>query len=246
MDIPVLDYEHGEGLREFVVHSGPAQIAENTLEISLEKPIGFVYHPGDATKWYERMPDGTFARRRTFSFVSAPHEQLITFAYRKSDSDFKSQYLAALKPGDTVYLRAPQTEMLYPRDSAPLAMLAGGIGITPFVSMLRHAAHTKDRRTFLLLYASPSPTREAYGAELDALTHSLSLTIVRAHSDAGQYIDADALARVGVLVPKPHVYIAGPEAMVSRLKVSCIQSRIVESRIQVSSFTGYAGSSGFD
>ena len=246
MGVPVLDYEHGEGLREFTVHAGALQIAENTFELSLIKPTGFVYHPGDATKWYERMPDGTFERRRTFSFVSAPYEPVLTFAYRMSQSEFKTEFLARLAPGDSVYLRAPQTEMLYPRDSAPVAMLAGGIGITPFISMLRHAAHLKDRRTFVLLYANPTPEREAYRAELDLLTQSLALTIVRAYSNASQYIDKDALLRVAMLTPKPHVYIAGPEAMVSHLKVLCIQSRILESRIQVSSFTGYALGGGFD
>ncbi len=139
----------------------------------------------------------------------------------------------------------PQTEMLLPRDSAPIAMLAGGIGITPFISMLRHAAQTRDRRTCILLYANPTPEREAYREELSSLTKTLSLSVVRFNSSSGQYIDKEALARV-LALGKPHVYIAGPEAMVNNLKIMCIQSRILESRIQVSSFTGYAGNGGFD
>lgn len=245
MRIPALDYEHGEGLREYVVHSAPTLIAENTFEIQLIKPDGMRYRPGSAAKWYEKLEDGTYAKRRTFSFVSSPHESHIVFAYRGSQSDFKSRYLASLHPGDTAYLRDPQDEMLYTPGNDPFLMIAGGIGITPMISLLRYAAFIHATRPMHLLYANPTRASEAYRDELDLYATQNPLTITRYYSDEGRSIyESDILPFVGTS-PQPLVYIAGPESMTRTLRSAAIAAGMRESRVQVTDFSGYAGDAGF-
>ncbi len=244
MRIPALDYEHGEGLGAYVVHSAPSVIAKNTFEVVLEKPDGMRYRPGSAMKWYERLPDGTYARHRTLSLVSSPHEARITFAYRGSQSDFKARYLASLKVGDTVYVRNPQDEMRYVPGNDPLLMIAGGIGITPMMSLLRYAAFIHATRSITLLYANPTRESEAYRAELDAYAAVHPLTISRFYSDEGRSIQSiDVSAYVA---HQSHVYIAGPEGMTRTVRSMVLSAGIQESRVQVTDFTGYAENAGFE
>ena len=82
--------------------------------------------------------------------------------------------------------------------------------------------------------------------EIESRATILKLTTSFLYSSADQRVDASAIAPIATMSGRPHVYIAGPEAMVTNLKVLCMQSRIVESRIQATSFSGYAGDGGFD
>lgn len=244
MRIPALDYEHGEGLGAYVVRTVPTEIVRNTYEVTLEKPEGMRYKPGSAMKWYEKLPDGTYARHRTLSVVSSPHEDHIDFAYRGSKSDFKRRYLQSLKVGDMVYLRNPQDEMRYVPGDEPFLMIAGGIGITPMLSLLRYAAFIQAKRPITLLYANPSREYEAYREELDAYAESRPLTIVRFYADEGQSIH---LGDIEPFVPlQPQVYIAGPESMTRTLRSAALGAGIRESNVQVTDFSGYAENAGFE
>lgn len=246
MRIPALDYEHGEGLGAYKVHRTPTEIAKNTFEIVLEKPEGMRYKPGSAMKWYEQLPDGTYTRHRTLSMVSSPHEPFLVFAYRGSQSDFKSRYLPSLKVGDTVYLRNPQDEMRYVPGDEPLLMIAGGIGITPMMSLLRYAAFINAKRPITLLYANPTRESEAYRAELDTYATEHPLTITRFYSDEGNTMRDGAFTEYALQVPQPQVYIAGPEGMTRTLRSAVLASGIRESHVQVTDFSGYAGDAGFE
>ncbi len=241
--IPQLDYEHGEGIGTYTVHHVPTQIAENTFEIQLVKPEGMRYRPGSAMKWYEKMPDGTFARRRTLSLVSSPHEPYLVFAYRGSASDFKSRYLASLALGDTVYLRDPQDEMRYVPGTTPFLMIAGGIGVTPMISLLRYGAFINAQRPMHLVYANPTREKEAYHDWLDAYAAQYPLTVTRLYGTGVQVGDAQLRPLV---TPQTEVYIAGPESMTRTLRSAVLAAGASESRVQVTDFSGYADTAGFE
>ncbi len=242
--IPALDYEHGEGLGVYMVRTAPTEIAKNTYEVTLVKPDGMRYKPGSAMKWYELLPDGTYARHRTLSMVSSPHEPFLVFAYRGSQSDFKSRFLPSLKVGDTVYLRNPQDEMRYVPGEEPLLMIAGGIGITPMMSLLRYAACIHAERPIILLYANPTQAKEAYRVELDEYATHHSLSIKRFYSDEGSSIQSSDITPYVSL--QPHVYIAGPESMTRTLRSAVLAAGVRESQVQVTDFTGYGAHAGFE
>src|SRR5690606_12569638 len=76
-------------------------------------------------------------RVREFSFASAPHEDRIQFGIdHRSGSDYQKALLA-LQPGDTVEMFKIKSHMTWPPTTGDVVMIAGGIGITPFRSMLR-------------------------------------------------------------------------------------------------------------
>ncbi|TCI99501.1 FAD-dependent oxidoreductase [Aeromicrobium sp. IC_218] len=102
--------------------------------------------------------------RRAFSISSAPGDE-VTVAVRVPErpSAFK-QALVALDEGDVVRATSVSGDFTWPRASRPMLLVAGGIGITPFVSQLRH----HDCDDVVLVYGVTGPDDVAYRDELAA------------------------------------------------------------------------------
>ena len=103
--------------------------------------------------------------RRSFSIASPPDpDGRVSFALRvpENSSSFKKALLA-LEPGDTVHATGIGGDFLLPSDSSePLLLVAGGIGITPFLSQLRH----ESSRDAVLVYGVSSPDEVPFVEEL--------------------------------------------------------------------------------
>jgi len=119
-------------------------VAEGTMAFHFAKPTGFSFKPGQSMNVSLIEPPETDAKgnARTFSIVSAPHENELVIATRMRDTAFK-RVLKGAAAGIRVGLRGPAGLFtLDPGDTRPAVFLAGGIGVTPFVSMLRDAAQS--------------------------------------------------------------------------------------------------------
>lgn len=109
--------------------------------------------------------------RRVFSIASAPGDGgTVRFAMRlpERSSSFKAALLA-LEPGAVVSATSVGGDFVLPKDlGRPLLLVAAGIGITPFVSQLEHAAAVGERRDIVLLYSVSSPDELAFAEVLRA------------------------------------------------------------------------------
>lgn len=99
----------------------------------------------------------------------------------KESGDFTS-FIGQLRPGDRVTVQGPFgrfSYLLYP-DEKEFVFIAGGIGITPFISMLRHMAFTKAEVPVFLFYANRTEKDITFFEELDRMARSKppKLTVV--------------------------------------------------------------------
>ena len=102
--------------------------------------------------------------RRYFTIASAPTEREIKVAMRLQNpiSEFKNEMLA-LAIGDKIYAAQLSGDFVLPHDKTQkLAFIAGGIGITPFRSMIQQMLDTKDFRTATLFYGGRSVSDIVY------------------------------------------------------------------------------------
>src|ERR1035438_1267772 len=98
---------------------------------------------------------GRWSPVRCFSIVSNKNEDLLQFAMRPNGL-FTSN-VARLKPGTKVRVQGPYGNFTIDEEyDDRIIMLAGGIGITPFISMLRYAKLTRLNKPIILLYACKS------------------------------------------------------------------------------------------
>jgi len=152
--------------------------------------------------------------QRWFTIASAPHEGEIHISTRVSQSKFK-QALIAMKPGDEIQAHGLEGDFTWEEESAePVVLVAGGIGITPFRSILK-SRQSKGRRLNARLLYFNRDTDVAFREELEVIRakHSeLHIEIV-----IGEEISADAIVRRAPQSAHQLVYLSGPEPMVEKV-----------------------------
>jgi ferredoxin-NADP reductase len=106
---------------------------------------------------------------RCFSIVSSPNSDHLQFAMRIAGPF--TQALAQLEPGDPVFVRGPFGNFVIDEDyDHSLVLLAGGIGITPIMSMVRYATEARLNKPLTLLYSCPSQDNIPFYDELISLS----------------------------------------------------------------------------
>ncbi|TAM89977.1 MAG: FAD-dependent oxidoreductase [Candidimonas sp.] len=229
------------------------EIANRTLAFHFEKPAGFTFKPGqaiDITLPAANPAAGGDALLHTFSLVNAPFQDEIVIATRMRDSAFK-RALGQLAAGTTVKLEGPAGSLtLSGKSTRPAVFLAGGIGITPFHSMLQQAAHDQSPRHLTLLYSNSSPENAAFLEELEQLARRnpnfhLMATMTHMqgatrpwHGETGM-IDAAKIKQVCAGLTDPIFYLAGPPAMVESLSSELEDAGIDEDDVRSEEFFGY-------
>ncbi|TMH85566.1 MAG: FAD-dependent oxidoreductase [Betaproteobacteria bacterium] len=227
-------------------------VAEGTMAFHFAKPAGFKFTAGQSMNVSLIDPPESDAKgnSRTFSIVSAPHENELVIATRMRDTAFK-RVLKGMPPGGRVGLRGPAGMFtLDPADARPAAYLAGGIGITPFVSMLREGAHTRLARDLWLFYSNRRPEDAAFLEELAALPKRHSRchfvgTMVemdksrRPWSGETGFLDRAMLERHLKGLAANVYYVAGPPGLVEAMQKMLVAAGVAEEAIHTDEFFGY-------
>ncbi len=149
-----------------------------TLALRSQGHKGMQFQPGQFA-WITLDISPFRMREHPFSMSSsAVNPERLEFSI-KALGDFTNK-IKDVKPGTKAYLDGPYgvfTSNRY-RDSAGFVLIAGGIGITPMMSMLVTAVERQDYRPFLLIYASKTWTDITFREQLDELKTQLNLTII--------------------------------------------------------------------
>jgi ferredoxin-NADP reductase len=227
-------------------------VAEGTMAFHLARPEGFRFAAGNAVNVTLVDPPQTDGKgaTRTFSIVSAPSEDGVTFATRMRDSAFK-RVLKGAPAGTRVRLAEPGGGFtLDPADPRPAVFLAGGIGITPFVSMSRHAANERLARPIWLFYSNRRPEDAPFLDELIALErrnpnfHCVATMTDMAKSTRpwrGErgFVDQAMLQRYLGDLSTAVYYIAGPPAMVQAMRELLAAAGVGAEAVRTDEFYGY-------
>jgi ferredoxin-NADP reductase len=228
------------------------EVAERTVAFQFEKPASFTFKPGQYINLTLLDPPETDAEGnvRTFSIASAPGEHMLMVATRMRDSAFK-RVAGRMPLGTEVRLEGPFGNLTLHADATrPAAFLAGGIGITPFRSILVHAAKARLPHRLFLFYSNRRPEDAAFLDELQALqrenpnyTFIGTMTAMerseRPWLGETGHVDQTMLARVLNGAARPIFYMAGPPQMVSGLHAVVKGAGVSDSDIRTENFTGY-------
>jgi ferredoxin-NADP reductase len=228
------------------------QVAECTMAFLFEKPEGFTFKAGqsiDMTLINPSETDGE-GNGRTFSIASAPDEGMLLFATRMRDTAFK-RVLGAMPIGSQVKVEGPFGNLVLHNNQARAAVfLAGGIGITPFRSILLRAAREQLSHRLFLFYANRRPEDAPFLEELQALQrHNLNYTFVPTMTDIGRshrpwqgetgVINQEMLAKYLKNIVSPIYYLAGPPGMVRAMRTLIHSMTVDDDDIRTEEFAGY-------
>lgn len=217
------------------------EVARDTKAFYFKKPETFSYQAGqyiDMTipdKLDPKDPDSI----RSFTLASAPCENELIIATRMRKTSFK-QTLATLAPGDTVSVEGPKGEFILPGDTTqPIVMLAGGIGVTPFRSILVQAAYKKRKQDITLFYSNRARQDAPFLEELSMLAKTIPYMLIGVFTQEGDpYINEDLLKK-NACTTHAIYYIAGPGAMVGAMQRLLYAMRVSPNHLRLDEFTGY-------
>jgi ferredoxin-NADP reductase len=228
------------------------EIAEGTIAFHFEKPTGFDFKPGQSADLTLPNPPETDAEGnvRTFSIASAPFEDQLMFATRMRDTAFKRS-LKKMPLGTVVKMDSAMGSFTLHKNSAkPAVFLAGGIGVTPFSSIVRQADHDRAPHKLYLFYSNRRPEDAPFVEVLQNLEKTnpqfrfiATMTEMRRskktwNGETGR-IDQEMLSKYLNELRGPIYYVAGPPALVSGMRKMLVASGVDEDDIRSDEFSGY-------
>jgi ferredoxin-NADP reductase len=176
---------------------------------------------------------------RWFTISSAPFEKRVIITTRQAEdrmSSFKKE-LFSLVPGKSIEISHLEGEFVVEDASQEYVFIAGGIGITPFHSILKQADHDGIKLTATLLYGNRGE-QAVFKDELELFAKNnpnLSLNYIVAPAK----IDEAAIRRFVPVLSKPFFYVSGLAPMVFALSDALKRMGVEESRIKLDDFPGY-------
>lgn len=227
-------------------------LAEGTMLFELEKPSNFDYKAGQSIDLTLVDPEETDneGNMRSFSIVSAPHEPCLEIATRLRDTAFKRIIRDDTKDTEMMVDGPFGSFFLHENTERPAVFISGGIGITPFYSMIKDAAFRKTSHAIVLFYSNRRPEDTAFLSQLQKLeeehpTFKLVATMTdmenskSAWDGESGYIDKAMLERHIEHGGSPVYYLAGPPAMVASMRELLGSMGISSDDVRFEEFAGY-------
>ncbi|OGL23391.1 hypothetical protein A2791_00890 [Candidatus Saccharibacteria bacterium RIFCSPHIGHO2_01_FULL_46_30] len=229
------------------------RIAANSVDFVFRIDKQLAYRPGQYMEW--TLPHSHIdnrGNRRYFTLASSPTEQTLRLGVKFYDpsSSYKHALIDMAQTTDIVATQV-SGDFVLPRSSkTKLVFIAGGIGVTPFRSMVKYLLDSHEQRDVVMLYAANTTQDIAYKDIFDQAQQELGMatTYVVAELGATQSIqpnfrtgrvDVDAIS---ALVPEYRgrtYYISGSHQMVVAVQAALAQLGVPKRHIKVDYFPGY-------
>jgi len=227
------------------------QAAAGVYDYVFRPDRALAFAPGQYLEWTLPLPSSdSRGNRRYFTIASAPLDETVRLGvkFAPNGSAFK-RGLAQLQPGDQIVASQLAGSFTLPRNKQrKLAFIAGGIGITPFRSMLGDLLERGEPRPIILLYGNNRIDEIAYADLLRRAREELGIPTYYAVRDSSGatpdmvvgFVDE---AMIRSCVPdfrERTFYVSGPQGMVSATRDALLRVGVSPRRIKTDFFPGLA------
>lgn len=178
-------------------------------------------------------------QQHPFSISSSADDSTLEFTI-KPLGDFTGR-VGTLAPGMRAFVEGPYGEFVYLPSQCPrgAVFIAGGVGITPIMSMLRTARDRRATAPLWLLYGNPGWEDVLFRDELAALSDELPLTVIHVLDTAADdwdgetgHIDGELLdRRLPADFATLPVYVCGPDALANAIEPALIARGVPSGRL---------------
>lgn len=228
-------------------------LAPSIIEFVFDSPRLPKFRPGQYLEWSlaHYHPDGRGVRRY-FTIASSPTETDLRLGIKKySPMSSYKQSLLKLQPGQKIVAEQIDGDFVLPSDTnQPLVFIAGGIGVTPFRSMLKYLIDRNEVRPITLFHAIQTTDDIVYAEIIRTAETKLGMKTVYVISDKdkapadwhGQtgYITGDMIQQEVPNHAQAVFYLSGPQAMVATYVKILGSLGIKRKKIMTDYFPGFA------
>jgi len=222
----------------------------NVWTVKLAPPEGEViydYYPGQFHFITFRRGGGLPVEEHHWTISSSPAQKEFICSTIKESGDFTST-IGLTKLGDKAVVQGPFgrfSHVLHPEDKE-MVFIAGGIGVTPFMGMLRYMRDTEADLRVLVLYANRSERDITFRDELAKIEagERPRLTVVHVLSNPGAdwagekgYVDRDKMERHVGTVGGKAFYVCGPPPMSAKIIETLLTMGVPYNRIRTEIFS---------
>ncbi len=219
--------------------------AYDITSFRFSRPNQFDYKPGQYL--FITIKQGSKELTKPFSFSSSPTEKdHIEFTKKLTDHEY-SIALKNSKVGDWARIDAPYGELTFQGEYSKIALLAGGIGITPFVSICKNATEKHLNSQITLFYACSTEKELAFKQEFEAMQiQNKKLKVIFTLSQPSPQwrgltgrINSELIKQV---LPdyKEHMFFAcGPPPMVKAMEILLESLGLPRDKLKVESLIGH-------
>jgi len=228
------------------------QLTPDVYDFIFARPPQMAFAPGQYMEWTLGHADAdSRGNRRYFTLASSPTEPELRVGVKfyQHSSSFKKAMLAMDAETEIVANQLAGDFVLPADPNEKLVFLAGGIGVTPFRSMIQYLLDTGQRRPIVLIYANKTVDDILYRDVFDQAQRRLGIEVIYTLTDARK-LPASWQGRVGRLSPKliravvPDYkdctfYLSGPNQMVDSFQGLLRDLGIKAARIKTDFFPGF-------
>jgi len=193
-----------------------------TLTLEPEAKSHFRYRPGQFM-FLTLVRNGHRTEEHPFTISSSPSRSGTITATIKESGDF-TRTIGKTKPGDIALVQAPLGRFSFlHHEPKRFLFIAGGVGITPIMSMLRYLRDTGDKRPATLVYANRTERDIIFRDELAnmpehvRIVHVLSDATPDWQGERGFVTEETIKRHAGETLTEAHVYLCGPPPMMSKV-----------------------------
>ena len=225
------------------------KLTQDTYLFDFGKIAGFKFRPGQYLEWtLPHSPSDARGNRRYFSIVSAPHENLMmAVKFYEPSSSYKKK-LMGLSAGDKLVAANLAGDFVLPKVNTPLVFIAGGIGITPFRSMIEDIVEKKLKVDIVVVFANKGVEDIVFKETLEKAknfgvrTEYVLTDKNRIPSDWKGLVGHIEFSTIQHAIPdfKMRIfYISGPQLMVQSFERMLSSAGVKKANLKVDFFPGY-------
>jgi ferredoxin-NADP reductase/Na+-translocating ferredoxin:NAD+ oxidoreductase RnfD subunit len=238
--------------KRLVTFKQKVTLAKDTLGFIFtpNKPLAFL--PGQYVEWtLSQKKQDSRGNRRYFTIASSPTEPDIQLGvkYYPNPSQFK-QALNSLSPDTKMMIGSLSGDFTLPDDqNKKLVFIAGGIGVTPFRSMIKYLIDKKEKRDIVLFYSNKTQDEIAYKEIFDQASREFGLKTIYTLSDETKlpsgwtgdkgFLTADKVKNLVPDFKERTFYLSGPHGMVAAFEKTLSQIGVPKIQIKTDYFPGF-------
>ncbi|MBS1266298.1 MAG: Sulfhydrogenase 2 subunit gamma [Candidatus Woesearchaeota archaeon] len=188
-----------------------------------------------------RLNKNKLYARHPFTISSSPNDRDLSFTIKLQGRFTKTA--SQLKEGEEVIIEGPFGTFTIEDDAKDIVLLAGGVGITPFMSMIKDHLHNNKSKNIILLYGSKTKEDIIFKKELDRINEKWFMKKYILSNDDNYhelcengYIDKAMIKRHITNIDNARFYVCGPEPMKECVKKALGELRVHKQNIIIEDF----------